>query len=122
MSHCLPSNPWISDDTTMWDVGAPLVDQPTQLRVKRWSFGFKELLSDPTGVREFMKYCETEFSVESLKFYLACQALKSVPTSELNDLVQKIYKYFYSFTSYYDISFETIFLCAKRTFIARRWQ
>ena len=97
----------------MWDVGAPLVDQPTQLRVKRWSFGFKELLSDPTGVREFMKYCETEFSVESLKFYLACQALKSVPTSELNGLVQKIYKYFYSFTSYYDISFETIFFVCK---------
>jgi len=92
LTHCLPSNPWITDDTTMWDVGAPIVEQPTQLRVKRWSFGFKELLSDPTGVREFMKYCETEFSVESLKFYLACQAVKSVPTSELASLVHKIYK------------------------------
>lgn len=79
----------------MWDVDAPLVDQPTQLRVKRWSFGFKELLSDPTGVREFMKYCETEFSHESLKFYLSCQTVKSVPTSELPSLVHKIYKYLF---------------------------
>jgi hypothetical protein len=97
LTHCLPSNPWITDDTTMWDVGAPLVDQPTQLRVKKWSFGFKELLSDPTGVREFMKYCETEFSVESLKFYLACQAVKSVSTSELVTLVHKIYKLVFYF-------------------------
>lgn len=90
--HCLPSNPWITDDTTMWDVSAPLVEQPTQLRVKKWSFGFRELLADPTGVREFMKFCEQEFSVESLRFYLACQQVKSAPKSQISGLVQKVYK------------------------------
>jgi regulator of G-protein signaling len=91
--HCQPSNPWISDDTTMWDVSAPLVEQPTQLRVKRWSFSFRELLSDPTGVKEFMKFCENEFSGENLRFYLACEAVKKAPTSELSILIHKIYKY-----------------------------
>ena len=98
--HCLPSNPWITEDVTMWDLSAPLVDQPTQLRVKKWSFSFRELLSDPTGIREFTKYCETEFSVESLKFYLACQAVKSAPTSELPALIHKVYKYSY-LTNFY---------------------
>jgi hypothetical protein len=90
--HCLPSNPWITDDTTMWDVSVPLVDVPTQLRVKKWSFSFPELLCDPTGVRELMKFCETEFSVENLKFYLACQAVKRAPLSELSVLIHKIHK------------------------------
>lgn len=76
----------------MWDVSAPLVDVPTQLRVKKWSFSFPELLNDPTGVREFMKFCEAEFSVENLKFYLACQAVKRAPMSELKLLIHKIYK------------------------------
>jgi regulator of G-protein signaling len=76
----------------MWDVSAPLVDQPTQLRVKKWSFSFRELLADPTGVREFMKFCEVEYSVENLKFYLACQNMKHAPLSEIPSLVRKIYK------------------------------
>lgn len=91
--HCQPSNPWITDDPTMWEISAPLVDQPTQLRVKKWLFSFRDLLSDPSGVREFMKFCELEFSVENLKFYLACQAVKRAPFSELPILVHKIYKY-----------------------------
>lgn len=91
--HCLPSNPWISEDTTFWDINLPIVDKPTQLRVKKWSFSFKELLSDPTGVREFMKFCETEFTAESLKFYLACQSVKQASASEIESLVNKTYQY-----------------------------
>lgn len=106
--HCLPSNPWITDDTTMWDVSAPLVDQPTQLRVNKWSFGFRELLADPTGVREFMKFCEQEFSVESLRFYLACQQVKCAPKSQIPSLVQKVYKYL-NFSSLPLISWVHIF-------------
>ena len=92
ISHCQPSNPWITEDMTMWDLSAPLVDPIPQLRVKRWLFGFKELLRDPTGVREFTKYCESEFSAESLKFYIACQTIKSCPQSELFNLVHSVYK------------------------------
>ena len=92
MGYCLPSNPWVSEDTTFWDVNAPLVTEPTQLRVKKWSFSFKELLSDPTGVREFMKFCQTEFSTENLQFYLACNEMKMAKTSQLKELTEKIIK------------------------------
>ena len=90
--HCLPSNPWITDDTTMWDVSVPLVDVPTQLRVKKWSFSFPELLRDPTGVREFTRFCQAEFSSESLLFYLACQEIKETPKSQLNNIINRIFK------------------------------
>ena len=93
MGNCLPSNPWITDDTTFWDINVQLVDNPSQLRVKQWSFSFRELLSDPTGVQHFMKFCESEFSGESLKFYLACQDIKQAPTSEIPILANKIYQY-----------------------------
>ncbi len=92
ISNCQPSNPWISDDITMWEYSAPLVEDLTSLRVKRWLFSFKELLNDPTGVKEFTKYCETEFSAESLRFYVAVQSVKDCPTSELEPLVNKIFK------------------------------
>jgi regulator of G-protein signaling len=86
-------NPWISGDTSIWDSSIGLVDQPNLLRVKRWAISFPELLSDPTGIREFMKFSETEFSTESLKFYLGCQIVKQTPTSQLNEIVIKYYKY-----------------------------
>ncbi len=92
ISHCQPSNPWITDDTTMWEHNSPLVENLTNLRVKRWSFSFKELLNDPTGVKEFTKYCETEFSAENLRFYVAVQSVKGCPTSELSPLINRIYK------------------------------
>ena len=90
MSHFQPSNPWITDDTTLWELSAPLVEHPTQLRVKKWSFSFKELLNCTTGVREFTKYCETEFSAESLRFYLSCQVVKRCPSSELENQISNL--------------------------------
>ena len=87
----------MTDDTTFWDINVPLVDNPSQLRVKRWSFSFRELLTDPTGVQHFMKFCESEFSGESLKFFLACQDIKQAPTSEIPTLANKIYKYLREF-------------------------
>ncbi|CAF1167305.1 unnamed protein product [Adineta ricciae] len=92
LGHCLPSNPWLTSDTTRWDLTQPLVDNPTQLRVRRWSFGCKELLSDPTGVREFMKFCEADFSTESLNFYLHVQALRNCPLSQIKQKAELVYR------------------------------
>lgn len=60
--------------------------------MKRWSFSLKELLADPTGVKFYLKFCEGEFSGESLRFYLECQQVKKTPTNEIPFLVQKIYE------------------------------
>ncbi|CAB1343734.1 unnamed protein product [Coregonus sp. 'balchen'] len=39
-----PSNPWISDDTAVWELEAS--KEPGQQRVKRWAFGINEVLKD----------------------------------------------------------------------------
>lgn len=86
-----PSNPWISDDTTLWELEArwdgqqPLKSvlagcssnlpscalsskEPSQQRVKRWAFGIDEVLKDPVGREQFLKFLESEFSSENLRY------------------------------------------------------
>ena len=69
------------------------VDNPTQLRVRRWSFNCKELLSDPTGVREFMKFCKADFSTESLNFYLHAQDIRNCPLSQIKEKADLVYRF-----------------------------
>ncbi|XP_074647639.1 regulator of G-protein signaling 7-like [Tubulanus polymorphus] len=85
----LPSNPWISDDTTMW-----LVDTPTERRVKRWMFGLNELLADATGRHEFESYLKKEYSQENIRFWFACEEMKYGPQSNVADRVQEIFREF----------------------------
>jgi regulator of G-protein signaling len=80
------------NDEQFWKINAATVSHPSKMRVTKWSFSFKELLSDPTGVEQFLKFCETEFTAESLKFYQACQAVKDAPMSQLSDKVKNIVK------------------------------
>ncbi|XP_016416541.1 regulator of G-protein signaling 7-like [Sinocyclocheilus rhinocerous] len=60
-----PSNPWISDDVTSWELEAS--KEAGQQRVKRWGFGFDEVLKDPVGREQFLKFLESEFSSENLR-------------------------------------------------------
>ena len=69
------------------------VDNPTQLRVRRWSFNCKELLSDPTGVREFQKFCKADFSTESLDFYLHVQEIRNCPLPQIKQRADIIYRF-----------------------------
>ncbi|XP_036051217.1 regulator of G-protein signaling 9 [Onychomys torridus] len=62
MSGCLPSNPWITDDTQFWDLNAKLVEVPTKMRVERWAFNFSELIRDPKGRQSFQYFLKKEFS------------------------------------------------------------
>ncbi|XP_074545618.1 regulator of G-protein signaling 11 [Halichoeres trimaculatus] len=94
MQGCLPSNPWISDDTAHWTMNADMVPIPTRLRVERWSFSFMELLSDPMGRREFMTYLEKEFSAENLCFWQACEDVRHGESSRIIEKVEEIYKNF----------------------------
>uniref|UniRef100_A0A3P8YN80 RGS domain-containing protein n=1 Tax=Esox lucius TaxID=8010 RepID=A0A3P8YN80_ESOLU len=96
MSGCLPSNPWISDDTTHWTINTDLVGTPTRLRVERWSFSFMELLNDCLGRREFMTYLEKEFSGENLCFWEACEDLRHGESSKIILKVEEVYKTFLS--------------------------
>ncbi|XP_029394459.1 regulator of G-protein signaling 7 isoform X7 [Mus pahari] len=87
-----PSNPWLSDDTTFWELEAS--KEPSQQRVKRWGFGMDEALKDPVGREQFLKFLESEFSSENLRFWLAVEDLKRRPIREVPSRVQEIWQEF----------------------------
>ncbi|XP_044023838.1 regulator of G-protein signaling 6-like isoform X3 [Siniperca chuatsi] len=87
-----PSNPWISDDPSFWDLEASR--DPSQQRVKKWSFSLEEALKDPAGRDQFLKFLESEFSSENLRFWLAVQDLKRRPLQEVPSRAQEIWQEF----------------------------
>uniref|UniRef100_A0A8C1QJ59 Regulator of G protein signaling 7b n=1 Tax=Cyprinus carpio TaxID=7962 RepID=A0A8C1QJ59_CYPCA len=87
-----PSNPWISDDVTSWELEA--CKEAGQQRVKRWAFCFDEVMKDPVGREQFLKFLESEFSSENLRFWLAVQELKKRPIREVPTRVQEIWEEF----------------------------
>ncbi|XP_032882700.1 regulator of G-protein signaling 6 isoform X1 [Amblyraja radiata] len=87
-----PPNPWISDDSTFWDMEAS--KEPSQQRVRRWGFSFDEVLKDPAGREQFLKFVESEFSSENLRFWLAAEDLKKRPLQEVPDKVQETWQEF----------------------------
>ncbi|XP_060788863.1 regulator of G-protein signaling 7a isoform X5 [Neoarius graeffei] len=68
--------------------------EPTQSRVKRWGFRMDEVLKDPAGREQFLKFLESEFSSENLRFWLAVQELKKRPIKEVPSRVQEIWQEF----------------------------
>uniref|UniRef100_A0A674PAW1 Regulator of G protein signaling 7 n=1 Tax=Takifugu rubripes TaxID=31033 RepID=A0A674PAW1_TAKRU len=68
--------------------------EPSQQRVKRWAFGIDEVLKDPVGREQFLKFLESEFSSENLRFWLAVQDLKKRPIREVPARVQEIWQEF----------------------------
>ncbi|KAJ7306085.1 hypothetical protein JRQ81_010451 [Phrynocephalus forsythii] len=94
MSGCLPSNPWITDDTMYWAMNAPTVTVPTKLRVERWSFGFSELINDPLGRVQLLEFLKKEFSAENLSFWEACEELRYGEQARIGEIVDSIYQQF----------------------------
>lgn len=87
-----PSNPWISDDITLWDI--EMSKEPSQQRVKRWGFSFDEILKDQVGRDQFLRFLESEFSSENLRFWLAVQDLKKQPLQDVAKRVEEIWQEF----------------------------
>ncbi|XP_071671265.1 regulator of G-protein signaling 11 isoform X3 [Patagioenas fasciata] len=94
MSGCLPSNPWITDDTMYWAMNAPTVPTPTKLRVERWGFNFSELITDPLGRAQLLEFLKKEFSAENLSFWEACEELRYGEQSRIPEIVDSIYQQF----------------------------
>ncbi|XP_070843134.1 regulator of G-protein signaling 6-like [Chaetodon trifascialis] len=87
-----PSNPWTSDDPSLWDLEAS--KEPSQQRVKKWGFSLEEALKDPAGQELFLKFLESEFSSENLRFWLAVQDLKRMPQQDVPQRAQDIWAEF----------------------------
>ncbi|XP_073833735.1 uncharacterized protein isoform X2 [Musca autumnalis] len=90
----LPSNPWVTEDTTFWQLNNTFVDIPTEKRVKRWAISIEELVSDPTGLQEFTAFLEKEYSHENIRFWIAVNRLRRSAHSQVPRKVQEIYEEF----------------------------
>ncbi|KAK9513062.1 hypothetical protein O3M35_001338 [Rhynocoris fuscipes] len=89
-----PSNPWLTDDPSLWQFNQPIVEVPTEKRVKRWALSFEDLLADPTGVAEFTNYLRKEYSHENIRFWLAVKELRHCSQSQVPLKVNSIYQEF----------------------------
>ncbi|KAL4657880.1 regulator of G-protein signaling 9-like [Arapaima gigas] len=94
LEPCLPSNPWLTDDITYWELNLPRVEVPTKMRVERWTFSFMELLNDPCGRADFRLFLKKEFSGENLAFWEACEDLKWGSAEAMKEKAEHIYKTF----------------------------
>uniref|UniRef100_A0A3P9K102 Regulator of G-protein signaling 9 n=1 Tax=Oryzias latipes TaxID=8090 RepID=A0A3P9K102_ORYLA len=94
LSKSLPSNPWLTDDTTFWNLNMPNVEIPTKMRVERWTFSFSELLADPRGRDDFRLFLKKEFSGENLAFWESCEDLKWGTAATMKEKAEQIYKTF----------------------------
>ncbi|XP_046935761.1 regulator of G-protein signaling 6 isoform X6 [Lynx rufus] len=68
--------------------------EPSQQRVKRWGFSFDEVLKDQVGRDQFLRFLESEFSSENLRFWLAVQDLKKQPLQDVAKRVEEIWQEF----------------------------
>ncbi|XP_011503766.1 PREDICTED: uncharacterized protein LOC105366873 [Ceratosolen solmsi marchali] len=94
MTQPQPSNPWITDDQTFWQLNSSLVEIPIDKRVKRWGISMEELMSDPTGLQEFTNYLRKEYSHENIRFWLAVKDLRQSYQLKINDKVIEIFREF----------------------------
>ncbi|XP_071501455.1 regulator of G-protein signaling 7-like [Diadema antillarum] len=111
----LGPNPWISDDTALWEAASTmsLKDVPVY-RVKKWGFSFDDLLKDPLGREQLSKFLAKEFSEENLRFWIACQDLKKMAFSQVPAKVQQIYSEFLSDSSHSPINVDSKILDITR--------
>uniref|UniRef100_A0A9J2P4E1 RGS domain-containing protein n=1 Tax=Ascaris lumbricoides TaxID=6252 RepID=A0A9J2P4E1_ASCLU len=89
-----PSNPWISDDITLWVLNTDSVEVPTERRVKRWGLSVQELVRDPIGRQVLETFLESEFSSENIRFWMAIQELKFASNENVDEKAQRIYEEF----------------------------
>uniref|UniRef100_A0A8D8WIG5 Regulator of G-protein signaling 7 n=1 Tax=Cacopsylla melanoneura TaxID=428564 RepID=A0A8D8WIG5_9HEMI len=89
-----PSNPWNNDDTQYWLLNSPLVEVPTERRVRRWALSIEDLIKDPTGLAEFTTYLRKEYSHENIRFWLMVNELRHSSQSKIATKVKDIFDEF----------------------------
>ncbi|XP_055523475.1 uncharacterized protein LOC129717529 [Wyeomyia smithii] len=94
MQPPLPSNPWVTEDVSFWQMNNPVVEIPTEKRVKRWGISIEEVVSDPTGLQEFTAYLKKEYSHENIRFWMAVNDLRRSSHSQITRKVKDIYEEF----------------------------
>ena len=60
--------------------------------MKKWAISFHELISDPTGQRDFCNFLNKEFSQENLFFWQCVENYKYCPRSRQKEKMNDIYR------------------------------
>lgn len=107
VSGIWPSNPWVTEDTTLWTLNNREVEVPTEQRVKRWSISLEDLLNDQTGIKEFERFLRKEYSHENLLFWKAVQSLRRCGNLDVEKKVHEIYNQFLSQSAPYEINVDS---------------
>uniref|UniRef100_T1IIJ8 RGS domain-containing protein n=1 Tax=Strigamia maritima TaxID=126957 RepID=T1IIJ8_STRMM len=94
ISGVQPSNPWVSDDISLWVLNDDIVDYPTEKRIKRWGLSLHELLNDATGLHRFENYLRTEYSSENIRFWKAVEDLRLGSQAWIEKKVKDIFEEF----------------------------
>uniref|UniRef100_A0AAQ4RKY4 Regulator of G protein signaling 6 n=1 Tax=Gasterosteus aculeatus aculeatus TaxID=481459 RepID=A0AAQ4RKY4_GASAC len=89
----------VKKENIQWEVtlppsALPPSKEPGLQRVKKWGFSLEEALKDSAGQELFLKFLESEFSSENLRFWLAVQGLKRMPQQEVAQRAQDIWAEF----------------------------
>ncbi|RZF42712.1 hypothetical protein LSTR_LSTR001507 [Laodelphax striatellus] len=94
LSGAQPSNPWLSEDPAFWQFNSPIVETPTEKRVKKWALSMELNVADQTGLQEFTNYLRKEYSHENIRFWMAVNDLRRSSQSQITTRVQEIYEEF----------------------------
>ena len=92
MQPALPSNPWVTEDITFWQLNSAMVEVPTEKRVKRWAISIEELVQDLTGLQEFTAYLRKEYSHENIRFWAAVNDMRRSSHSQIPRKAREIYE------------------------------
>lgn len=92
LTNPVPTNPWVTEDLSFWQLNKTIVERPYERRVKRWSISIEELVTDPTGLQEFTNYLRKEYSHENIRFWIAVNDLRHSANSQIAKKVTEIYE------------------------------
>ncbi|CAH8505782.1 unnamed protein product [Heterobilharzia americana] len=65
---------------------------PTRSQLNQWEKSFDQLLADTDGLSQFHQFLKSEYSEENIEFWMICELYKHLPTTDLCEESQKIYK------------------------------
>ncbi|KAI3383707.1 hypothetical protein SNEBB_004130 [Seison nebaliae] len=83
-------------------------------RARKWAFSINEMLKDPRGHDAFMKFLESEYSSENLRFYAACKHLRLVAQSAIVATIRHIYHEFLAPGALYPINIDSRIMALTR--------
>ncbi|CAL8355192.1 unnamed protein product [Merluccius merluccius] len=89
--------------------GSPIGQAGQANGVLSWAVSFEKLLEDPTGVRYFTDFLNSEVSAENIMFWQACEEYKKIPetsSEKLKEAAGSIYQTYLANNALYAVNID----------------